>query len=271
MSECPACGAGVEEWENVCTACGADFRQDHGAGGGSREERSAAGSRPDSSGGALPADTPRESHGGRGGGHQHRTGSQSGERAAPGQSGTPGAEESGGAGGRRGWGALSRRGLLVGGAGLAVGTYLAFFREGDDGESDGTDRVAGSTTAESPGKQLEGAPEISSGTHGPYTVTDGEDHFFAVQVSEGDELEVTANFDHDEGDLDLDLFDPSGSRVDRSSSVTDDESISVTASQSGTYTIDVYGWSDASNEYTLEVTIRSLADNEGHLGLRHRL
>ncbi len=67
-------------------------------------------------------------------------------------------------------------------------------------------------------------------------------------------LVLTAGFDHSLGDIDLELFNSSGSLLVRSNSSTDDESITAAVTANSTYYFRVYGFNGATQpRYYLEV------------------
>ena len=57
------------------------------------------------------------------------------------------------------------------------------------------------------------------------------------------------------GDVDLRLYGPQGNQVSQSAGVDDEESISYSVMEGGLYTIEVYGFRDVYNEYTLNVSV----------------
>ena len=65
----------------------------------------------------------------------------------------------------------------------------------------------------------------------------GDDDWFSVSLGLGDALTVDATFQHGEGNIDLELHDPSGAQVGTARSTNDDETISFTAASAGTHTI----------------------------------
>lgn len=180
---------------------------------------------------------------------------------------------------------VDRRGLLLlFGLGLgAAGGWFAFLRDdgdksddsgpggsdSDDGSMDGENETVDdgsegtddgsegseNLSPETPGANFENAPEVSAGRHGPYQITDGEDHFFSVDLSEGEQLTATIEFSHSEGDLELSLFDANQNRQGRGISSDDNETLSLTAAQSGLHYINPYGFRGATNEYELVVEI----------------
>lgn len=145
-------------------------------------------------------------------------------------------------------GGIGRRELLAGGGVLAAagaGGWYFFLREDSSG------------SPEIPGGSFSDAPSVSAGTHGPYRIENGEDHYFAVDLEQGEELTATIGFDHsNQGDLDLDIHGPDQMELTGGYSTTDDESADLIASQPGTYYINPYGYNGATNEYELQIEIQ---------------
>ncbi len=83
----------------------------------------------------------------------------------------------------------------------------------------------------------------------------GERDFHPFFAYGGDHLVLTIHFTHADGDLDMRLHDIDNDRVlDTSASVTDDETIDFTATRNGHYALEVYGYNDARNTYSLIIT-----------------
>jgi hypothetical protein len=94
------------------------------------------------------------------------------------------------------------------------------------------------------------ASALSGGTHSGLMVCAGDDDYYEITVPGG--LSVTIQFDHDEGDLDMELLDGSNS-IDSSTSISDSET--VTAPNGGTYTVRVYGYNGAEAPYSMTATV----------------
>lgn len=76
-----------------------------------------------------------------------------------------------------------------------------------------------------------------------------------MTVPEGAELNVQALFSHDDGDIDLTLYDENEFSVDSSTSITDNEELEAAPTETQTFYIEVYGWAGATNDYELDVSI----------------
>lgn len=228
MLSCPNCGSSAGESERVCAECGAALA-------GSRREQSRDRQQTEEPERRQRDSQPGETQSTRGQGPPRRQTQKAGQWP----------QEQNRTRTRQGDG-TSRRALLAGGglvaAGAAAGGWLLFVR--DDGGS-----------PDSPGTDIQSAPEMSAGTHGPYEITEGEDHYFAVDLNEGDTLRVEMLFSHDEGDLDIVLLNEAEEQVDRAASIDDNETASHTAGGDGTYYINPYGFRGASNQYELRVEI----------------
>jgi hypothetical protein len=102
-----------------------------------------------------------------------------------------------------------------------------------------------------PNDDLSSATELGEG--GSYddleVTTSGDSDYFRVYADSGDTITADIFFDHDEGDVDLELQDSNGYYVDGSYSVSDDESVSYTVSESGYYYVEVYPFSGEPTSY----------------------
>ena len=87
------------------------------------------------------------------------------------------------------------------------------------------------------------------------TICPGDDDYVSFSVSEPSEVEVTIVFDHAVGDLDLELYGPTGAVVGRSTGSEDIETITETVTATGTYVARVYGYRDAEGPYLGELRV----------------
>jgi len=110
------------------------------------------------------------------------------------------------------------------------------------------------TEQTTPGGSVETARLVTAGTYGPYRIAGGEEQYFAVGVEEGDRLQAGISFEHKEADLDLVVQGPNGTEAGGSASTTDDETVSVRAGTTGSYTIRVFPFDDGSTRYELSVS-----------------
>lgn len=92
---------------------------------------------------------------------------------------------------------------------------------------------------------FEGVPLSERGGFGTST----DEDWFSIQPT-GSNLFIYARFDHDQGDIDIELWDQNGAFLERSISDTDDESISTLVTAGQTYYIRVFG-ETAGNPYDL--------------------
>lgn len=129
-------------------------------------------------------------------------------------------------------------------------------------DTDDTDGPSGPSQAwPQPGDEPSWSRRLYVGLHGTYEIEDGERHYFNVELSEGDQLTVTMYFNHDDGDLDLEVLGPDENVLDSSTSDSDDESVTIQATDLDPYTgTDVfyvvpYGTPGTTNEYNIEIEI----------------
>ena len=281
---CPNCGSPAERGQSTCEECGADLRtqsedarpreeqprdgqggQQQGQGGrpqgqgGQQQGQGGQGGQPRGQG--RQGGQPQRGQGGQGGRPQRGQGGQGGQ--PQGQGGQPpGGQPPGGqpAGRQPGDdGGLDRRTLLAGGgvvAALVAGGGLFVFLQGDDGDDspDTSMQGTGGGSPDTPGNSFATAPQISSGQHGPYELTDDRNHDFAIDLESGDRLTVTISFTHADGDLDLELYD-SSELITSATSFTDDETLTHEADATETHYITVYGHEGATNSYELDVQV----------------
>ncbi|EGD75043.1 hypothetical protein PTSG_06700 [Salpingoeca rosetta] len=86
-------------------------------------------------------------------------------------------------------------------------------------------------------------------------ICDGEDDWFAIPVCNGTII-IKVLFDHQTGDLDMDLYDDGGSPLTYSASATDNEWIVFShEGANSTVFLDVYGYEGASAPYTMQTTL----------------
>jgi len=82
-----------------------------------------------------------------------------------------------------------------------------------------------------------------------------EDWYKVYLGAVGETIDVTINFTHANGDLDLELYNSSGTRIDYSTSTSNQEIVSYTISSSGYYYIRVFGYQGATNSYGMNVNV----------------
>ncbi|MCP4867810.1 MAG: hypothetical protein GY898_03735 [Proteobacteria bacterium] len=102
------------------------------------------------------------------------------------------------------------------------------------------------------------AASIGTGTVSGLQICEDDDDYFAVNLGAGTAIQLDATFSDAEGDLDLRLYDPAGTYVGSSLSVTDDEAIGpYNTASSGDWIIKVDLFSAAGslpgNSYSLSV------------------
>ncbi len=108
-----------------------------------------------------------------------------------------------------------------------------------------------------PNNDIAAATTAPSGTIANLAICENDDDFYAVNLSSGQAATFDALFANAEGDIDLRLFDPAGTQVASSLTVDDNESISYTPTQSGTFVVRANLYQDAGtiqgNSYQLVV------------------
>lgn len=83
-------------------------------------------------------------------------------------------------------------------------------------------------------------------------ICSGDDDFYRITVPSGQSVTVRASFEHDDGDLDLAIFQNDGeTTVATSTSVSDSESATVTGP--GTFIVRIYGYQGAQGAYSLSL------------------
>lgn len=100
-------------------------------------------------------------------------------------------------------------------------------------------------------------PRITAGVYPDLDICGGDRDFHPVYAMMNQEIVARIRFTHADGDLDARLIDVAHDRVlATASSSTDDETLRHTVTQNGTYAIEVYGFGEEANTYTLELELR---------------
>ncbi|MFT5204091.1 MAG: hypothetical protein ACI9C1_003497, partial [Candidatus Aldehydirespiratoraceae bacterium] len=97
------------------------------------------------------------------------------------------------------------------------------------------------------------ATSMANGTVLSASVCEGDDDWYSLQVTEGQDISVDLTFSHASGDVDLQLMNPAGTLVSASGSGSDNESVTHTALTSGIYAARVYGYNGAENTYQIDM------------------
>lgn len=100
-----------------------------------------------------------------------------------------------------------------------------------------------------PNNNAEDAAELASGVAVSGKLCDAED-WYTIDANRGT-LQVNLNFSHAYGDLNLEIYDPAGTQVNGSYTITDNEVDFHFATAPGTYGLRVIPFNDAKNVYTL--------------------
>ncbi len=80
--------------------------------------------------------------------------------------------------------------------------------------------------------------------------------FFSVEAAAGQTILVDLSFLHEDGDVDTRLYDPAGEVVDRGNSSDDNETIEYVTEMGGRFTVEVYGFRDVYNVYTMSIQVQ---------------
>lgn len=107
------------------------------------------------------------------------------------------------------------------------------------------------------------ASPLSPGNQSNLTVCPQDDDFYGLSLTAGDRLTVNVTFSDAEGDIDVELLNPSGTSVASASSSTDDETFAYTAAASGAHVLRVFLYADAGaqtgNPYALTTQVTGAA------------
>ncbi|MGQ4873646.1 MAG: hypothetical protein ACP6IY_06165 [Promethearchaeia archaeon] len=97
---------------------------------------------------------------------------------------------------------------------------------------------------------------LTEGNYIGLVINDTDNDWFKVYVQKDSFLEVEISFEHDFGDIDMELLDSSENSIDFSASTSDSEEVSTCASYSGYYYILIFLCDDnESNSYDLYINI----------------
>ncbi|MBN2493686.1 MAG: PPC domain-containing protein [Deltaproteobacteria bacterium] len=94
---------------------------------------------------------------------------------------------------------------------------------------------------------------IQASQYSDLVLCSGNVDWYAMTVDEGGEILASIDFAHADGDLDLELYDATGLRLDGSYSSTDGETVGASGLSAGEYYLLVYGWQGAENTYDMDV------------------
>ena len=85
----------------------------------------------------------------------------------------------------------------------------------------------------------------------------GGPDFYEVVLAAGGTVSVQVNFLHEAGDVDVRLYGPDGMETVESAVSTDDnETLEYLSEAGGKHVLEVYGFRDVFNTYTMSVEIR---------------
>ncbi|MEM7117701.1 MAG: Calx-beta domain-containing protein [Chloroflexota bacterium] len=106
-----------------------------------------------------------------------------------------------------------------------------------------------------PNDSLAVAASITVGSYPNLVICSADVDYYSFSVAADQTIELNALFAHADGNLEMSLFDPTGGLLATANTTTDNETITHEAAASGTYTVLVVGYGDASNDYTLELAL----------------
>jgi hypothetical protein len=111
------------------------------------------------------------------------------------------------------------------------------------------------------------ASPLSLGAQSGLNTCPMDDDFYALSLTTGDQLTVSASFTNAEGDIDLELLDATGTAVASAGTTGNTETMTYTIPSSGTYYIRVFLYGDAGstlgNSYNLTTSITGMPPPTG--------
>nr|CRH05347.1 protein of unknown function [Candidatus Magnetococcus massalia] len=136
--------------------------------------------------------------------------------------------------------------------------------EEDSTAEDDSGEVSGDTVSSWQNPVLLGALATAVPLDGLAIESDSSDWFqFTLDQTGllGDAIGIT--FDHDQGDLDIGLYDASGQYLDLSAGIENSESIDLQGLTAGNYLLEVYGYQGVANpEYEFSIEVAEIAEDE---------
>jgi len=117
---------------------------------------------------------------------------------------------------------------------------------------------AGTTLCDGPEEPNDAPASASTALNGSYDICASDDEdFFAIELAENDRIDARIFFEHDDGDLDLELWAPSGETLERSQGVGDEERVRRVVENAGIYSVRVYGFAGATNGYNITFVVEA--------------
>ncbi len=103
------------------------------------------------------------------------------------------------------------------------------------------------------------ASVIAAGTIPSLRICPGDDDYYTARVLSGQTITVDVLFLHADGDIDVELIDSTGATADGSYTLTDNETVTDTATSDGAYIIYIYLYADdgstLGNDYSIDLSI----------------
>lgn len=109
--------------------------------------------------------------------------------------------------------------------------------------------------AQEPNDSQNSAAALDEGAYDLEVCGAGDDDWYSIDLTAGETVEITMSFTHAQGDLDMELFQGNTS-LGVSESVDNVESLTYTATSATTVDLQVYGYNDAENSYSLDIDLR---------------
>ncbi|PHQ40521.1 hypothetical protein DJ69_00690 [Halorubrum persicum] len=118
------------------------------------------------------------------------------------------------------------------------------------------DAVLEPTDEFEPNNDFETAASITEGRYSSLQADGGESDYFAITLDQGYSIDVSIDFNHTDGNLEMEFYNPDQQVVEDSFSTTNNETVSINSvSESGTYYIHVNSSSEMLVPYNLTATV----------------
>ncbi|ELZ02057.1 hypothetical protein C482_05646 [Natrialba chahannaoensis JCM 10990] len=102
---------------------------------------------------------------------------------------------------------------------------------------------------------LENPDPLQGYTYGDFSIEEDGDHYFSIDLDEGETVTASLQYTYDDGPLSLILRRQDGSILDRSETQGDGETVSMTAAEPDSYILNVSSMATNTNTYTIDIDI----------------